>query len=94
MNLCVFLTSPAGGIEGRTENYRQKLLNICAYAQLEPLGLAVDASAVPLPDLQSKGESSNALQKSLHTALWSLANERKQALRTAVKTLYGWTIGE
>lgn len=83
----------AGGIEGRTENYRQKLLNICAYAQLEPLGLAVGASAVLLPDRQSKGESStSALQKTLHTALWSLANERKQALRTAVKTLYGWTI--
>ncbi|XP_051577604.1 FAST kinase domain-containing protein 4-like [Myxocyprinus asiaticus] len=83
----------AGGSAGRTENYRQKLLHISAYAQLEPLGATVAASPIVLlPVLQSKVESNTPLQSGLHTALQNLTNSRTQALRTAVKTVYGWTI--
>ncbi|XP_052000106.1 FAST kinase domain-containing protein 4 isoform X2 [Xyrauchen texanus] len=81
----------SGGRVGQTENYRQKLLHISAYSQLEPLG-ATASPVVLLPVPQSKVESNTPLQSSLHTALKSLTNSRTQALRTAVKTVYGWTI--
>ncbi len=90
----VFLTYPTGGIVDRTESYRLKLLHISAFAQLEPLGITIESPAVLLLAPQSKVEVSTPLQSSLHTALQSLTNSRTQALRTAVKTIYGWTIGE
>lgn len=90
----IFLTHPIGGIVDRTENYRLKLLHISAFAQLEPLGITIKSPAVVLPAPRGKVETSTPLQSSLHTALQSLTNNRTQALRTAVKTVYGWTIGE
>lgn len=78
---------------GRVENYRLKLLHISAYAQLEPLGVAAVPTAVLLPAPQGKADSITPLQSGLHTALQSLTNGRTQALRTSVKTVYGWTIG-
>uniref|UniRef100_A0A8C1IXD8 FAST kinase domain-containing protein 4 n=2 Tax=Cyprinus carpio TaxID=7962 RepID=A0A8C1IXD8_CYPCA len=82
----------AGGIVDRTESYRLKLLHISAFAQLEPLGITIESPSVLLPAPQGKVEVSTPLQSSLHTALQSLTNSRTQALRTAVKTIYGWTI--
>lgn len=82
----------SGGSVGRTENYRLKLLHISAYAQLEPIGVAAISSAILLPASQVKAESCTPLQSGLHTALQSLTNKRTQALRTSVKTVYGWTI--
>uniref|UniRef100_A0A671R5M7 FAST kinase domain-containing protein 4 n=1 Tax=Sinocyclocheilus anshuiensis TaxID=1608454 RepID=A0A671R5M7_9TELE len=82
----------AGGIVDRTESYRLKLLHISAFAQLEPLGITIESPTVLLPAPQGKVEGSTPLQSSLHTALQSLTNGRTQALRTAVKTIYGWTI--
>ncbi|KAK2902974.1 hypothetical protein QQF64_010146 [Cirrhinus molitorella] len=81
-----------GGIVDRTESYRLKLLHISAFAQLEPLGITIQSPAVLLPATQGKAEVSTPLQTSLHTALQSLTSGRTQALRTAVKTIYGWTI--
>ncbi|XP_051574919.1 FAST kinase domain-containing protein 4-like isoform X2 [Myxocyprinus asiaticus] len=82
----------SGGSVGRTENYQQKLLHISAYAQLEPLGATAVSSAVLLPASQGKVDSNTPLRSGLHTALQSLTNARTQALRTTVKTVYGWTI--
>ncbi|XP_052474357.1 FAST kinase domain-containing protein 4 isoform X3 [Carassius gibelio] len=82
----------AGGTVDRTETYRLKLLHISASAQLEPLGITTESPTVLLPAPQPKVEVSTPLQSSLHTALQSLTNGRTQALRTAVKTIYGWTI--
>ncbi|XP_043117489.1 FAST kinase domain-containing protein 4 [Puntigrus tetrazona] len=81
-----------GGIAERTENYRLKLLHISAFAQLEPLGITIESPAVLQPTPQSKVEVSTPLQSSLHASLQNLTNGRTQALRTAVKTIYGWTI--
>lgn len=93
-NCDVFLTHPTGGFVDRTENYRLKLLHISAFAQLEPLGITIKSPAVLLPAAQGKVETNTPMQSSLHTTLQSLTNSRTQALRTAVKTVYGWTIGE
>ncbi|XP_052003170.1 FAST kinase domain-containing protein 4-like isoform X2 [Xyrauchen texanus] len=82
----------SGGSVGRTENYQQKLLQISAYAQLEPLGVTTVTSAVLLPTSHREVDSNNPLRSGLYTALQSLTNARTQALRTAVKTVYGWTI--
>ncbi|XP_067250987.1 FAST kinase domain-containing protein 4 [Chanodichthys erythropterus] len=82
----------SGAIVDRTENYRLKLLHISAFAQLEPLGITIKSPAVVLPAPQGKVETNTHLQSSLHAALQSLTNSRTQALRTAVKTVYGWTI--
>ncbi|KAA0703337.1 Protein TBRG4 [Triplophysa tibetana] len=81
-----------GGSVGRIENYRLKLLHISAYAQLEPLGVADVPTAVLLPAPQHKAGSITPLQSGIHTALQSLTNSRTQALRTSVKTVYGWKI--
>lgn len=93
-NCDVFLTHPTGGFVDRTENYRLKLLHISAFAQLEPLGITIKSPAVLLPASQRKVETNTPMQSSLHTTLQSLTNRQTQALRTAVKTVYGWTIGE
>lgn len=90
----VSLFYPIGGIVDRTESYRLKLLHISAFAQLEPIGITIESPAVLLLAPQGKVGVSTPLQSSLHTALQSLTNSRTQALRTAVKTIYGWTIGE
>ncbi|XP_052474358.1 FAST kinase domain-containing protein 4 isoform X4 [Carassius gibelio] len=87
-----FLKKLTGGTVDRTETYRLKLLHISASAQLEPLGITTESPTVLLPAPQPKVEVSTPLQSSLHTALQSLTNGRTQALRTAVKTIYGWTI--
>ncbi|XP_056105445.1 FAST kinase domain-containing protein 4 [Rhinichthys klamathensis goyatoka] len=82
----------SGGFVDRTENYRLKLLHISAFAQLEPLGITIKSPAVLMPAAQGKVETNTPMQSSLHTTLQSLTNSRTQALRTAVKTVYGWTI--
>ncbi|XDV40354.1 hypothetical protein PO909_009447 [Leuciscus waleckii] len=82
----------SGGFVDRTENYRLKLLHISAFAQLEPLGINIKSPAVLLPAAQGKVETNTPMQSSLHITLQSLTNSRTQALRTAVKTVYGWTI--
>ncbi|XP_073703306.1 FAST kinase domain-containing protein 4 [Garra rufa] len=81
-----------GGSADRTEGYRLKLLHISAFAQLEPLGITIQTPAVLLPTSQGKTEVSTPPQSSLHKALQSLTDGRTQALRTGVKTKYGWTI--
>ncbi|KAG7317853.1 hypothetical protein KOW79_018888 [Hemibagrus wyckioides] len=104
--LCVFqqakpefiaaITDPAfhskvtGGGGARAENYTLKVLHIAASGQLES-GIS---ATVPLPavhETQAK-PSVTPLQSTLHKALLILTENRSEALRKDISTVYGWNI--
>ncbi|KAM6968244.1 FAST kinase domain-containing protein 4 [Aplochiton taeniatus] len=83
------------GSPSRVENYRLKLLHILASLQLEHPGSSETPSSLPhMPQVSAPVRKSplSPLQTGLRGTLESLVGGRKEALRTGVHTLYGWTI--
>ncbi|XP_051262606.1 FAST kinase domain-containing protein 4 [Dicentrarchus labrax] len=80
------------GSPSQAENYRLKLLHIAATLKLEHLDSSDSkCSLSALPVLASSSVLS-PLQSSLIEALQDFVGERREALRTRVDTVYGWTI--
>lgn len=84
-------SSPLGGSGARAENYTLKVLHIAASGQLES-GIR---ATLPLPAVHEKQakQSLTPLQSTLYKALQILTENRTEALRKNISTVYGWTIG-
>lgn len=79
----------------RKENYRLKLLHIAASLQLEdPGSFDTATSQRALLAIPCDGVSSGLtpLQTSLREVLHNVVNNRKDALRVGVDTIFGWNI--
>lgn len=82
-------------LPARRENYRLKLLHICATLQLEhPGSLKTEVTQNALYAAQNHAPSStlSPLQTNIREILHTLVNGKTDALRTGVDTVYGWTI--
>lgn len=87
----VIVSSPLGGSGARAENYTLKVLHIAASGQLES---GIRAS-VPLSAVQEKlaKPKLTPLHSTLYKAVQILTENRTEALRQDIKTVYGWNIG-
>ncbi|XP_015212779.2 FAST kinase domain-containing protein 4 [Lepisosteus oculatus] len=85
-----FQSRLTGGSPSRTQNYRLKLAHIVATAQLEYGELL--GTPPPAPPAEASRSQPTPLQSSLHEALRSLVAGQEGTYRTAVSTVYGWTI--
>ncbi|MBN3284073.1 FAKD4 protein, partial [Polyodon spathula] len=81
----------AGGSSSRDENYMLKQLHINTTAALECPAYRVPA--LPKEAFVYPGErKASALQSGLRDALRALVGEQQDLYRTALSTVYGWTI--
>ncbi|KAJ7985636.1 hypothetical protein DPEC_G00354120 [Dallia pectoralis] len=83
------------GSQSRVENYRLKLLHIAATLQLEhpeSWSSALLPEDMLLPSPQCQNSPLSPMQTGLRAALENIVGGRLEALRTGVRTVYGWTI--
>ncbi|KAL0984899.1 hypothetical protein UPYG_G00150150 [Umbra pygmaea] len=83
------------GSPSRVHGYHLKLLHITATLQLEhpeSWFSALRTEALLLPSPLDRGSTLSPLQTGLRAALENLVAGKAEALRTGVKTVYGWTL--
>ncbi|XP_008275278.1 protein TBRG4 isoform X2 [Stegastes partitus] len=80
------------GSPSQAVSYKWKLLQIAATLRLEHPGSSDTSLSVPSVSAWSNSAKVSAMKNSLRDALQSFVGGKSEAVRTAVVTVYGWTI--